>query len=180
VKGAIEDCLIVDGYNVLSGWPELAALKPQSREHARDKLVEYMSNYKAYAGIRVIVVFDGHNVNGTVCSKITAGGVDVIFSKEEEAADMVIERLVSHWAPNQLIAVATSDWAEQQLVLGKGAIRLSARELWQKVNDSMHQLRKEHLEREVPRRLALDERLPTALQRILETWRRGTVLTHDY
>ncbi|MFZ5688561.1 MAG: NYN domain-containing protein [Bacillota bacterium] len=148
-------------------------LKSQSLEHARDKLVEYMANYKAYTGIHVIVVFDGRYVRGSSGSRNSVGGVDVVFSKEGETADMVIERLVSLWPPNQLVAVATSDWVEQRLVLGKGAIRVSARELCQKVNESMHQLRKEHLNKEVPGRRALDERLPETLQRILETWRRG-------
>jgi predicted RNA-binding protein with PIN domain len=169
----LEDCLIVDGYNVISGWPELALLKSQSLEHARDKLVEYMVNYKAYTGIHVIVVFDGCYVKGASGNRSSAGGIEIIFSKEGETADMVIERLVSLWPPNQLVAVATSDWVEQQLILGKGAIRVSARELSQKVNESMHKLRKEHLREEVPGRLALDGRLPEILQRILETWRRG-------
>jgi predicted RNA-binding protein with PIN domain len=169
----LEDCLIVDGYNVLSGWPELALLKSQSLEHARDKLVEYLANYKAYTGIHIIVVFDGRYVKGSSGSRSSAGGIEIVFSREGETADLVIERLVSLWPPNQLVAVATSDWIEQQLVLGKGAIRLSARELFQKVNESMHQLRKEHLKEEVPGRLALDGRLPETLQRVLETWRRG-------
>ena len=83
----MEDYLIVDGYNIMNGWLELAALKEQSLEHARDKLVEIMGNFQALMGNRVVVVFDAHLVKGSAGNREHVGGVEVIFSREGETAD---------------------------------------------------------------------------------------------
>ncbi|MDN5325368.1 MAG: uncharacterized protein PWP41_63 [Moorella sp. (in: firmicutes)] len=165
------DVLIVDGYNLLHNWPELTRLKESSFEHARDKLITELINYQAYWGGKVIVVFDAHKVPGAVEKREKLGGVEVIYSREGETADTVIERLVGDLIATGRVYVATSDWAEQRMILGKGALRLPAREL--KVN--LEQARQEiaRASKGNSGNGRLDTRIHRATRKILERWRRG-------
>ncbi|MFS8630768.1 MAG: NYN domain-containing protein, partial [Bacillales bacterium] len=124
--------LIVDGYNIIGAWPELIALRDEEDlEAARDRLIDKMAEFKAFTGYRVIVVFDAHYVPGTE-KKIKNKKVEVIFTKKDETADERIERLAKDLsAPFTKIYVATSDYTEQRLIFGGGALRQSARELLQ-------------------------------------------------
>ena len=125
----MEGCLIVDGYNVLHGWTSMAKLLAEDVEHARDRLVHQLSNFGATQGIKVVVVFDAHLVKGGQGSTEEWGGVKVIYTPEGVTADMAIEKLAVRLAGRNKITVASSDWAEQRLVFGQGAVRMSAREL---------------------------------------------------
>lgn len=123
------DFLVVDGYNILHAWDSLKKMMAEDMEHARVKLIHILANYQAVKGIKVIVVFDAHLVKGGAGSKEEVTGVEVIYTMEGETADMLIERFVGHLGEDDRVVVATSDWAQQRIVFGKGAVRLSAREL---------------------------------------------------
>jgi len=99
-----------------------------------------MADYQAVKGIKVIVVFDAHLVKGGSGSRGNEHGVKVIFTSEGETADMLIEKLVSQLKSKGRVTVATSDWAEQRIVFGFGAVRLSARELAREVAQSKDDL----------------------------------------
>ncbi len=58
------DILLVDGYNIIGAWKELRELKANKLIDARDRLIEMMAEYKAFSGLRVIVVFDAYLVPG--------------------------------------------------------------------------------------------------------------------
>lgn len=120
---------MVDGYNILHAWSDLKRIMEKDMDHARTRLVELLSNYQAVKGIRVIVVFDAHLVKGGYGSKENVAGVEVIYTSEGETADMLIEKLVGRLLEQGRVTVATSDWTQQRIVFGKGAVRLSAREL---------------------------------------------------
>ncbi|MGI6552697.1 MAG: NYN domain-containing protein [Bacillota bacterium] len=125
----VTEYLIVDGYNILNDWPEFKGIKEAELSHARDSLIKTLINYQALMGTQVIVVFDAHLVKGGFETEEIIDGVRVLYSREGETADGLIERLVYHLPDASCITVATSDWAEQRMVLGKGALRISAREL---------------------------------------------------
>ncbi|TFJ92890.1 NYN domain-containing protein [Lentibacillus salicampi] len=121
--------LVVDGYNIIGAWEELRRIKETSIGQARDRLVEMLAEYQAYSGMRVIVVFDAYYVKG-IESKLKAYQIEIIYTKENETADECIERIVKGLKNviNQ-VYVATSDYAEQRTIFGRGALRISAREL---------------------------------------------------
>lgn len=131
------DCLIVDGYNILHAWPELVKLMAEDLEHARDRLVNLLSNYGAVRGMEVMVVFDAHLVKGGHGSSEDKGGVKIIYTPEGVTADMAIEKLVTRLNAGNRITVATSDWTQQRMVFGQGAVRMSARELEAEVLSAM-------------------------------------------
>ncbi len=125
----IKNILLVDGYNVIGAWPELRLLKEKDLSLARDRLIDIMAEYKAYTGYDVIIVFDAHLVEGRG-KRERAHRIDVIYTNKNETADERIEKLVRELKRvDTRIYVATSDYTEQSLTFGSGALRISAREL---------------------------------------------------
>ncbi|MGX7024567.1 NYN domain-containing protein [Vagococcus hydrophili] len=129
--------LFVDGYNMIGAWPFLDKLKKQEKlADARDQLLFMLSNYAKYEGIEVIVVFDAQFVPG-IQQVYDEYGVTVIFTKEEETADTYIEREAGGKInPLTHVRVATSDMAEQWIIFSRGALRVSARELYKAIKTS--------------------------------------------
>lgn len=159
--------LVVDGYNVIGDWPELQRLKYQDFELARHKLMNTLSEYQAFSGDRVIVVFDALYVKGTE-SKQKIGKLEVIYTKEDETADECIERLVSALknVKNQ-VYVATSDYMEQKTIFSRGALRISARELRLEIESMGHEITRQIIETQTqkPKRgLIEDERILQQLE----------------
>jgi len=138
---ALTAYLLVDGYNIIHAWDELRELiEVSSLEDARDRLLRILSNYhgaKGYKRGAVIVVFDAHKVKGGVGSVQEYGGLNVVYTAEAETADHYIERTAATYVRAQsTVTVATSDSLEQVIILGKGAFRMSARELYDDVKDA--------------------------------------------
>lgn len=138
----------MDGYNIINSWGDLAEASKISLETARTKLVEIMANYSAHTGVKVLVVFDAHMVEGRRRAQYSASNVEVIFTKEGETADHYIEKVVDAIGREQEVLVATSDWIEQQIVMGRGASRISARELKNEVNQWVEKQRKREKKQE--------------------------------
>ncbi|KAF0824025.1 NYN domain-containing protein [Cytobacillus firmus] len=166
------DILLVDGYNIIGAWPELRELKNKDLSSARDRLIEKMAEYQGYSGYRVIVVFDAHYVKGTE-KKFKNSKVEVIFTRNNETADERIEKLAIDLSniKNQ-IHVATSDFTEQWVIFGQGALRKSARELLNEMN-----LIENSIEKKVKK---IQEKKPVSkiplsneVAEIFEKWRRG-------
>jgi len=57
------------------------------------------------------------------------GDLYIVYTKEAETADSYIERTTYELGKRHRVRVATSDNAEQMIILGHGALRLSARQL---------------------------------------------------
>lgn len=121
--------LFVDGYNIINSWNNLKEISQMSLEESRNELIEIMAEYRSYTGVEVIVVFDAHMVKGSLEKNERIKNIDVIYTKEHQTADQYIEKEVSKIGKIKKVKVATSDWVEQQVVLGRGGTRISAREL---------------------------------------------------
>jgi len=138
----MEELLIVDGYNMIGAWPELAELKKKELGRARDQLLEILSEYRVYSGLKILVIFDAHQVPG-MGKKIKQYKVEIYYTKENETADEMIERLVNKWRAKKVrIIVATSDYTEQRISFGYGALRKSARELRDDIEKAKKSIRK--------------------------------------
>jgi len=88
-----------------------------------------MVEYQHYSGINIIIVFDAHLVKGNSGTEEDHMGLKVIYTKENETADHYIEKSLHEIGRVKRVRVATSDWMEQQIILGRGGTRISAREL---------------------------------------------------
>ncbi|SNS38760.1 hypothetical protein SAMN05446037_100929 [Anaerovirgula multivorans] len=124
----MKEYLILDGYNVINGWPQLKKLATQNLEEARIELIERMIEYQSYKGLHVIIVFDAHLVKGSMEKNDKIKGVEVVFTKEKETADGYIEKFILQLSKRQRASVVTNDWTEQQMILGSGGTRIPVRE----------------------------------------------------
>ena len=120
--------LLVDGYNIIFAWDSLKSLAKDSLEHARDALLQRLQNYQGYRKCDVILVFDAYKIKGHGTEIEQHGNVSVVYTKEAETADSYIERVSKQLLKNNRVRVATSDALEQLIILGNGAMRISARE----------------------------------------------------
>ena len=119
--------LLVDGYNIIFAWDELQRLAAQDIAAARGALIDILANYQGFRKCRVIVVFDAYKVKGNPSSVQTVHGIKVVYTKEAETADTYIERATYELRRERRVRVATSDGPEQVIILGHGALRVSAR-----------------------------------------------------
>ncbi|MCM3631434.1 NYN domain-containing protein [Paenibacillus glycanilyticus] len=167
------DILLVDGYNMIGAWPMLEKLKEIDLEEARDKLLDMLADYQGFSGMTVYVVFDAHQVPGLGATyrhhKLT-----IVYTKEKETADECIERLVSElMARRRNVFVATSDLVEQHVAFGKGALRLSARELLINIQQNRKAIELTLREETPGKRNTLGGNLSLEVQTKLERLRRG-------
>ena len=123
--------LIVDGYNILHSWSHLnRAINEVGLEAARDRLISELEDYAGTTKTQVVVVFDAYHTDRMTLTQNRRNRVEVVFTRKKETADHYIERLVSTLDTRQYdVRVATSDGVEQVVVMGRGASRISAREL---------------------------------------------------
>lgn len=167
----MEEYLVVDGYNIIYSWPELNKLKDSSLEHARDKLIHLLSNYAAFSGERIVVVFDAHQVKNNPERSEAAGGIEVVYTQEGETADNVIEKLVGNLLKLGTVYVATSDWVEQRIIFGRGAYRITPRELLAQM-EKVNKEGRHRYEKDKPANAYLESRLGEEVRLRLERWRR--------
>lgn len=127
--------LLVDGYNMIAFWQETRHLfKTNQLDEAREVLLRKLHNYAHFENIEVICVFDAQYVPG-VRQRYDRFKVDVVFTEENETADSYIERTAAQLnTPLNLVEVATSDLNEQWTIFSQGALRVTAREMEQRVN----------------------------------------------
>ncbi|KKC48780.1 MULTISPECIES: NYN domain-containing protein [Paenibacillus] len=167
------DVLLVDGYNIIGAWPELERLKESNLEEARDRLLDLLADYQGYTGHQVYVVFDAHQVPGSR-SAYKQHKLTVVFTKEKETADECIERLVTELKKrSRHIYVATSDSVEQHVAFGKGALRISARELELELQQNRREIDKSLRSDSAKSRNTIDAKLSLEMRTMLERMRRG-------
>ncbi len=119
--------LLVDGYNIIFAWEELQKTAQQDVSAAREMLEGILSNYQGVRKCTVILVFDAYKVKGNPGSVEKKNNIYVVYTKEAETADAYIEKATYDLSRKYRVRVATSDGLEQVIILGHGALRLSAR-----------------------------------------------------
>jgi len=167
--------LIVDGYNVIN------VRKPVREsvvlEDARRKLTEKLHDYAGFSGQQIILVYDAWLSDRMMRSEETIGDLKVVFTMKGETADCYIERLCDELAEDislrrAEVRVATSDGIEQTIVMGRGAVRVSSRELLLEMEMSRAQ-RTEQSASVGRRKSTVADRLPENILKRLEEMRRG-------
>lgn len=132
--------LLVDGYNIIYSWDDLKKLSEGDLKAGRDKLMDILSNYAGVSKERVILVFDAYKVPGGTERIYRYHNIDVVFTAEAQTADLYIERTAHELQKNYGVTVATSDAVEQVIIYGSGALRLSAKDLLQKVIETEQEI----------------------------------------
>lgn len=168
-----DDILLVDGYNIIGAWPVLEKLKEYDLEEARDKLMDLLADYQGFTGMQVYVVFDAHQVPG-LGATYRHHKLMIVYTKEKETADECIERLCSElYVRRRNIYVATSDLVEQHVAFGKGALRVSARELLIDIGQNRKNIEQSLREDKPGQRNSVDGIVSLEVRSQLEKLRRG-------
>lgn len=167
------DVLLIDGYNMIGAWPELARLKEHSLEDARDRLLDMLADFQGFSGMQVYVIFDAHQMPG-VGATYRQHKLTVVYTREKETADECIERICSEWISRRRnVYVATNDMTEQHVIFGQGALRMSARELLVEIRENRKEIKQTITSPSVKHRHSIDNRVTSDVWMKLERIRRG-------
>ena len=142
IKPPKQKYIIVDGYNVIFAWEELAAQARTDLDAARRQLCDQLSSYAGFTKCRLVVVFDGYKQKGNPGEKSQFHNIQVVYTKEGETADAYIEALADQIGNNYSVRVASSDALVQLGSLRSGVLRLSARELREDVETARKEMGK--------------------------------------
>ena len=175
LEGTRRRILIVDGYNVIN------VCKPVREslqlEDARQQLNERLHDYAGYSGQQVILVYDAWLSDRGRRSIENRDKLQIVFTMKGETADCYIERLCDELEEDiklrrAEVRVATSDLVEQTIAFGRGAVRLSSRELLLEM-DMARTARGSCVRSPGKRSSTVEDRLPEEVRRKLEKLRRG-------
>lgn len=170
----MKEYLLVDGYNIIHSWEELAKISEHSLDNARKKLADILCNYQGISNITIILVFDAYNVKDNPGSVEKYNNITIIFTKEAETADQYIEKSVGKLKnKNNRISVATSDYLEQIIIISKGGYRISASDLKTLIETEKKMVKENYTNKRVLKKNALVSHLDQATLDMLENMRRG-------
>lgn len=143
-EDAVQEFLLVDGYNVIFAWDDLKELAKINIEAARNKLMDILCNYQGFRKCVVILVFDAYKVEGYALEIQKYHNIHVVYTKEAETADQYIEKVVHQIGKKYHVTVVTSDGVEQVVTAGQGGTLISSREFKEEVELVRRQIRKEY------------------------------------
>ena len=135
-------------YNIIFAWEDLNALAKESLAAARQKLMDILCNYQGFKKCVLILVFDAYRVPGSPGTVEQYHNIHVVYTREAETADMYIERVTHEIGRERRVRVATSDGMEQIIILGHGALRVSARQFREEVDEVEREIR-QYIQQEV-------------------------------
>ena len=175
LEGTRRRILIVDGYNVIN--VRKPVRESLQLEDARRQLNERLHDYAGYSGQQVILVYDAWLSDRGRRSIENRGLLQIVFTMKGETADCYIERLCDELEDDirmrrAEVRVATSDLVEQTIAFGRGAVRLSSRELLLEM-DMARTARGACVRSPGKRGSTVEDRLPEEVRRKLEKLRRG-------
>lgn len=164
--------LLVDGYNVIGAWPSLNKLAHRSlMELARLRLVESLASYVAFRGYQATVVYDSHAQPTPAHQERSPSGIEILYTPYGVTADTCIERICAQrqWQGYR-VRVATSDRMQQLVVGGYDAEWISAKQLWEEIQQAQQQIR--HLQpKRLPHKRGIDSYLDAETRARLNRWR---------
>ena len=134
---------------------------------ARGMLMDILANYQGFRQMSLILVFDAYKVSGGQGENIRYHNIHVVYTQEAETADEYIEKTVHKLAKDCDVTVATSDAAEQVIIFGQGAKRMSARELRDEILAAAKEIRTEYLKPSQGGKKYLSDQMPEGIREML-------------
>ena len=133
---------VIDGYNVIFAWDELRDLAQRDIAAAREKLIHIVSNFSAFCSVETVLVFDGYRVKGSSGEKSDYQGIHLVYTMENETADAYMQKLLSEMGKNDRVYVVTSDSLVQLSAMHSGALRRSAADFREEVENTNDEIRR--------------------------------------
>jgi predicted RNA-binding protein with PIN domain len=132
--------ILVDGYSLLHNWPALAAGRPRHSAAARDELIQRLTRYQDASGTPITIFFDGAGAPKSMPVEPSTSHVEVIFARDGQTADDLIERVAHRFAGYGEVLVVTDDLAERETVLSLGGMASSCRNFIQAVGNALAEM----------------------------------------
>ena len=171
--------LLVDGYNIIGAWTPLMQTRDRvNLAAARLQLTQALTDYSAFQGYKTQLIFDAQYRDCPINCEIVTQNLAIYYTDFGQTADTYIEKFCALSSQNrqelpQRTIVATSDRAQQLMVLGYGAEWMSAQQLAKEIQSVIYLLRqKQKSPEKLPGRFLADSLDPAAKKR-LERLRMG-------
>ncbi|MDR1066129.1 MAG: NYN domain-containing protein [Clostridiales bacterium] len=165
--------LLVDGYNIIFSWKELASDAESSLDCARVRLMDILSDFQGFTGYEIILAFDAHRVEKNVERSYQYGNITVVYTREAETADSYIERSAKKLAGRYGVTVATDDKLEQIIIISGGARRISAAALSRLVKDARKTIEIDYIKKRPAKNNMLVDNIDADTVKQLERMRRN-------
>ncbi len=123
--------VIIDGYNLLGASDRHAPRSEQLGELSRERLIQDLVLYRQRVGHAVTVVFDAWRQPGGTQHHEHRSGVTVIFTRQGEQADQVIQQMAR--LQNEDCVVISSDHEIINTAKSQGAMVLRSQEFLAKL-----------------------------------------------
>lgn len=120
--------VLIDGYNLINAEREMAELASEDIMAARDYLIDRLVNYQGFMQSEVIIVFDAYKVPGQMVEQEQRFGVKIIYSAQDEPADIRIGRIAAEYNKKRMLRIVSSDALVQENALVNNALRVSSKE----------------------------------------------------
>jgi uncharacterized protein len=99
--------ILIDGYNLIRKYPPLSRVEEAEFSRGREKLLEWLSQYRRKITHPMTVVFDGGKGGGLFEGRDIYKGIKILYSPQGQTADDIIKGLVKK--DEKEILVVTSD-----------------------------------------------------------------------
>jgi uncharacterized protein len=129
--------ILVDGYSLLHGWPELAPGQARHSASARDELVQLLTHYQDAAGSPVTIFLDGRGTAIGPSATRSAREVEILYSGQGQTADQMIERTTHRLLPHGEVLVVTDDRTEADTVVNLGGMAASVGNFIRMIGDAL-------------------------------------------
>jgi hypothetical protein len=163
--------LLVDGYNIIGTWHCLKKTRDHvGLEAARGELIETLISYTAFEGYETQIVFDAQYQNSSNNKEVITKLLSVHYTDFGQTADTYIEKTCASLRSSlSRVIVATSDRAQQLMILGYGAEWLSAQKLCWEVEATVCRSRQKYQTRKQSKTRFLANSIdPKARQRLAQ------------
>jgi len=135
--------ILVDGFSLLHGWPELAPGKARHSAAAREELINTLTQYRDACGTPITIVFDGAEAVRGPGEMASDSDVEILYSRIGQTADQMIERAAFRLKAYGEVLVVTDDFAERDTVSGFGVMTSSCENFIRTVQSALEELEQE-------------------------------------
>lgn len=129
--------ILVDGYSLLHSWPELGRGRARHSAAARDELIHWLTRYQDAVGTPLTIFFDGAGARSGTQAALSSPEVEVLYSRDGQTADQMIERAAYRFGAFGEILVVTDDHAERETVMSLGGLAWSCANFIQSIESAL-------------------------------------------
>ena len=129
----MDKVLIIDGHSAIFSTPQLAQAHSLDASRTRQELIRELTHFQDISDYHVVLVFDG---KGERLDRVMRQDLDILvmYTRANQSADAVIERIVAQQAQKFDVVVASNDRLVLDTISVSGAFPMSIRRMWELID----------------------------------------------